>query len=108
MPPFSRQNLGLASKALLSVWLVYHLFCILILPNGGSFLGRYSEKYILEYGNFLGINTPWNLFSPDPAHTMYFASTIHFEGEDGQEVKPPLDTFFPPEKTTTVTDSSQR
>jgi hypothetical protein len=90
------------------VWIIYHLFCILVLPNGNSFLGRYSEDYILPYANFLGLNTTWNFYSPDPAHTMYFAYTVHFENEKGEDVKPNLEEFLPPEKDQIVTDSSKR
>ena len=95
-------------KALLSIWLVYHLFCIVILPNGASFLGRYFESYILPYANSIGINSTWNFYSPDPAHTMYFSYTVYFENEQGEEIKPPLEQFLPPEKNQIVVDSSKR
>jgi hypothetical protein len=95
-------------KIICSIWLVFHLACIFVLPDGGSFVGRYLQNYIVPYANTLGINVSWNFYSPDPANTMYFSSTIHFENSDGQEIKPSIEEFLPPEKSEIVTDSSKR
>ena len=95
-------------KILLSIWLCYHVFCIVVLPNGSSFLGRYFENYILGYSNSIGINSTWNFYSPDPANTMYFSYTVHFENDQGEDLKPSVQEFLPPEKDQIVTDSSKR
>ena len=105
---FKILNKSFTLKFLLSLWLCYHLFCIIILPNGSSFLGRYFEAEILPYANAIGINSTWNFYSPDPANTMYFSYIVHFENEQGEELKPSIEEFLPPEKDKIVTDSSRR
>ena len=95
-------------KVLLSVWILYHLAVIVILPNAGSFLARQGTNLLIPYGNTLGLNASWNFFSPDPAHTMYLAYRVRFDDENGNEVKEPLEGFLPPEKDQIVLDSSKR
>jgi len=97
-----------ALRIIVSVWAVYHLACIVILPNGVSFLGRTFEAYILPYANQVGANNSWNFFSPDPAHTMYFEYNLYFENENGEEIKEPVQGFIPPEKTAIVLNTSER
>jgi len=92
-------------KILISIWASYHLFCIWVLPNAGGFVGRYFADEIVPYGNAISMNTPWNLFSPDPANTMYFASIVHY---DEAHTSSDMEQFFPPEKSQIVTDSSER
>ncbi len=102
----TKARLGL--KLILSVWIIYHVFCIVVLPDGSSFLGRYFEPVMLPYANTLGINTTWNFYSPDPANTMYFSYSVHFENDQGEELKPSIQEYLPPEKDQIVTDSSKR
>ncbi len=93
---------------LLSIFLAYHLMVILILPNSGSYLGRKTEKLITPYANILGLNTSWNFFSPDPAHTMFLKYRVWFNDLDSKEEKEPIEGFLPPEKEKIVLDSSER
>jgi hypothetical protein len=95
-------------KAFLSVWLIYHLANVIVLGNGGSIAARRLEPYLLPYSNTLGINSTWNFFSPDPAHTMYFEYRIRFENEKGDTIKEPIEGFLPPEKRQLVLNSSER
>jgi hypothetical protein len=97
-----------ALKVFLSLWIAYHLANIVILANGGSFLGRYWGPYLIPYGNAIGLNSTWNFFSPDPAHTMYLEYRVRFEDEQGNEVKESVEGFLPPEKDQIVIDSSKR
>jgi len=95
----------IVAKTLLSIFVFYQSMCIWLLPNALGFLGRYFETALVPYGNLISLNTPWNLFSPDPANTMYFSAVLHFN----ENHEPPvLETFFPPEKIQLVTDSSAR
>jgi hypothetical protein len=95
-------------KIICSLWLIFHLTCIFVLPNGGGFLGRYIQSYLLPYANAIGVNTTWNFYSPDPANTMYFSYTAHYESPTGEELKPSVEEFLPPEQSEIVTDSSKR
>ncbi len=81
---------------------------ITLFPNGSSYLGRSLASYFMPYANSLGLNTTWNFFSPDPAHTMFLKYNIRFEDANGNDLREPLDGFFPPEKEKIVTDSSKR
>lgn len=89
-------------RALLSVFIVFHIFVIATLANGSSFLGRSFSPWINNYGNSLGLNVTWNFFAPDPAHTMYIHYFAHFE--DGE----PVEGYIPPEKEKIVIDTSKR
>ncbi len=83
-------------KTILSVWIIYHLFCIVFMPNSSSYLLRLMGDKVLPYANVLGLNTSWNFFSPDPAHIMYFQYNITKKNQDPNEESP--DFFIPPEK----------
>lgn len=95
-------------KVVLSLWIVFHLFHILILPNGSSYLGRSWGQFLLFYGNSAGLNSTWNFFSPDPAHTMYLKFRIHFPEKEGLAVRDNIEGTLPPEKEHIVIDSSRR
>jgi hypothetical protein len=95
-------------KALISVWIVFHITVIVVLANGSSFFARRFSDWLLPYGNTLGLNSTWNFFSPDPAHTMYLQYRVRFEDEQGNELKEPIEGYLPPEKDQIVVDSSRR
>ncbi len=99
---------SLALRIFLSAFIVFHLSVIIILANGGSYLGRSLQASLLPYANTLGLNATWNFFSPDPAHTMFYRYKIYFESPVGEELKESIEGFFPPEKTHIVIDSSKR
>jgi hypothetical protein len=78
---------------------VYFVSMMIVLGNGSSFLGRSLGQYFTPVANMVGLNTTWNFFSPDPAHTMYLRYTVHFEDEYGNPVKESIQSLFPPEET---------
>lgn len=82
-------------KIALSLWIIYHLVVITVIPNGTSLLGRILEKYIVSYASSLGMNTSWNFFSPDPAHTMYLKYTYYFLNDSHEEIKEPQTNYIP-------------
>ncbi|RYZ68324.1 MAG: hypothetical protein EOP09_09645 [Proteobacteria bacterium] len=85
-------------KTVASLWILYHLFVIIVMPNAGSFVGRVFQSYITPYSNTLGFSSAWNFFSPDPAHTMYVHYFVYFTNEDGDELKESIEGYFPKEK----------
>lgn len=95
-------------KALLSIWILYHLFVVIIMSNGGSFMGRLFQRAVTPYANATGFNASWNFFSPDPAHTMYLRYQVYFNNENGEELKEPLEAFFPALKNLGTFDPTQR
>jgi hypothetical protein len=54
-------------KIALSVFIVFHLYVVFVLPNPDGILYRASHAWISPYGNQFGFNTTWRFFSPNPA-----------------------------------------
>lgn len=95
-------------KLFISLWLVFHLAIMIVMPNSGSYLGRHFENLFVSYANALNLNTPWNFFSPDPAHTMYFRYTIYFKNDFLEDIKDPVEGYFPEGKEDAPQTSSGR
>lgn len=93
---------------ILSLFLVYHLTVMVVLANGGSFLARTLTPYLIPYANLIQMNTTWNFFAPDPAHSMFVKYKIEFTDAEGNDLKQPVIGFIPPEKKHIVVDSSKR
>lgn len=93
-------------RVVLSLWLCFHVFAILVLPNVGSYFGRRFSSLIPTYGAVIGLNLSWNFFSPDPAHTMYLKFTVFFDPIEGG--RDPLEIYFPETKDSPEWDSSKR
>lgn len=53
-------------KAALSVFIAYHLFCVGLLPNSASIIGRKLGNVLTPYANPLIFNRTWQFFSPGP------------------------------------------
>lgn len=53
-------------KFILSVFIIFHLICVFILPNPDGILYRQFAPVVVTYGSFFGFNTTWRFFSPNP------------------------------------------
>lgn len=71
---------------------------MIIMGNGSSFLGRYLEYFYTPVANTIGLNTTWNFFSPDPAHTMYIKYNVFFEDAYGKTLQEPIEAYYPESK----------
>lgn len=98
----------LLCKALLSFWIVYNIFTMLVMPNIGAYFGRMSSRFIIPYANTVGLNASWNFFSPDPAHTMYLHYMINYADKEGNPTKDPVEGYFPPEKNQGITATTRK
>ncbi|MFN7454664.1 MAG: hypothetical protein ACK5RO_08385 [Pseudobdellovibrionaceae bacterium] len=96
------------SKLLLSLFLIYHVITMVVLANGSSYLGRSLGPWLTPYANSLGLNTTWNFFSPDPAHTMYLRVVVRFLDAFGVEQKESIEFYVPPGKEKISLDSGER
>lgn len=96
-----KQKLNQLSRIGLSVFIVFHLVVIVVLGNGGSYYGRALSPYLTSYANFIGLNSSWNFFSPDPANSMYLRVSL-LAGEDYRE------EFYPPGKEKFEWSGNQR
>ncbi|PIS11805.1 MAG: hypothetical protein COT73_01830 [Bdellovibrio sp. CG10_big_fil_rev_8_21_14_0_10_47_8] len=95
-------------KGFISLFVLFQLLVIFIAPNASSYLGRSLLPFVFSYANQIGLNTTWNFFSPDPAHTMFTKYIVWFEDAEGNELKEAEHGYIPPEKENIVTDSSKR
>lgn len=103
----SMKRATLILKALLSLWIVYNIVVIIVMPNAGSYFGRVTSRFIGPYANAVGLNAGWNFFSPDPAHTMYIRYMVYFNNphasdssteSEAEKEKEPIEGYFPAEK----------
>lgn len=85
-------------KIFLSLWIVYNIIVMLLMPNIGSYFGRQISRFIAPYAAVMGLNAGWNFFSPDPAHTMYLEYTLQYPDKEDGETREPELHFFPVEK----------
>lgn len=63
-------------KRALSVFFVYHMATVLILPMGSGLFIRELGRYVIDYANTLLLNATWQFFSPGPAPTFYIEYTF--------------------------------
>lgn len=70
-------------KIALSLFLAFHLFCILIAPNSQNYLGARVSKIVAPYVTFFELGSQWGFFAPDPGPPPLF---VEYEllGQDGQ------------------------
>jgi hypothetical protein len=74
---------------------VYLVSMMIVLGNGSSFMGRSLASLYLPVANSIGLNTTWNFFSPDPAHTMYLRYRVLFQDEFGNDKQESFEKYFP-------------
>jgi hypothetical protein len=74
---------------------IYLVSMMIILGNGSSFMGRHLGFIYTPIANSIGLNTTWNFFSPDPAHTMYLRYRILFHDDYGNELRESIEKYFP-------------
>lgn len=53
-------------RALLSVFIVFHLFAVIVSPNSGSYLGYRFASAVVPYVRTLELGAEWGFFAPDP------------------------------------------
>ena len=86
-------------RILFTLFLGFHVFAILVMPNSNSILGRKLGPFIAPYANMVGMYASWEFFSPDPTQPFYFNYAIYFENDEGEELNDPIEGSFPEWKT---------
>lgn len=70
-------------RLLLSLFLLFHVFAIWASPNPRSFLYLSSSPVLKPYLDFLGLNSSWAFFAPEPVFPpMYLDYAIEFADRD--------------------------
>lgn len=80
-------------KYFISIFLVFHLTCVMFVPNSTSYTGQKLEKYILPYMYHLGLSGAWSFFAPEPfSPPMYLDYVVTIKDRE------PITGRFPEEK----------
>ncbi|MES2962301.1 MAG: hypothetical protein V4760_00320 [Bdellovibrionota bacterium] len=58
-------------KVALSGFIAYHVFCVALLPNSASIIGRKLDRILTPYANPFIFNRTWQFFSPGPMPSFY-------------------------------------
>lgn len=69
-------------KAVLSIFIVYHLLAIFILPMGQGLVIRELGRYFITYANLFNLNTSWQFFSPGPSPIFYLEYSYNYPADD--------------------------
>ena len=86
-------KINLAVKVICSLWIVYHLLGIAIMPSVQSIIVKEKGWIFRTYLHQLGLNTTWNLFSPDPATAMFMKVKLVPQDETKEAIDLMLPTF---------------
>lgn len=92
-------------KNIFSVFIIFHLFAIVLYPNPSSVLARELAPYINWYGNSLGLNTTWQFFSPDPGNIRSIEYQVIVEDEDNIKI---FNHKWPPDDESLFTNNIGR
>jgi hypothetical protein len=106
--PGKSRGLGFFLKIFFSLWIVFHLLVMVLMPNTMSYPGRTLAAVVRPYAAVLGLNAFWNFFSPDPAHTMYLKFTLYNEDSEGNSLTPEREMFLPSQKDGGILDLGKR
>lgn len=90
-------------KVVISIFLLYHLSAVAILPNASSMIGRKLSWLYLPYANPTLFNRTWQFFSPGPMSAVYLEyNTLTNEGPAADEDRPPY--VYPPHRKNAALD----
>jgi len=88
-------------KTILSLFILFHLSVVLLIPNPHSYLNQQLKWLFTPYANVLGIHVNWQFFSPDPGQAIFF----EIEADIGQDKN--TTHYFPAIKNTTFWRQTQ-
>jgi hypothetical protein len=85
-------------RVLLTLFIVFHLFAVVLAPNINTYLGTRALSIVYPYISFFEIASQWGFFAPDPGPPPVF---IEWEiiGDEGESIGTGLwpekkETFF--------------
>jgi hypothetical protein len=67
-------------QILASAFVLYHLICMVWLPNSSSFFVESNRAWLTPYANQFGLNTTWQFFSPNPWPPTFLEYEVVKEG----------------------------
>ncbi len=63
-------------KVGLTLFVLYHLYAVLLIPNSQNYLGLKSAPWVEPYVNFFEFVTAWGFFAPDPGPPPVFIDWV--------------------------------
>ncbi|CAN5651200.1 hypothetical protein BH10BDE1_BH10BDE1_12530 [soil metagenome] len=72
-------------KAVLSIFVVYHLAAVIVLPMGSGLVIRELGRYFVSYANLFDLNTSWVFFSPGPSPIFYLEYTYTYPAKNDDD-----------------------
>ena len=66
MNPVEQKRKYMFLKAVLSVGIAFHLFCIVLVPNSQNYVGYLVAPVVEPYIRMLSLASTWGFFAPDP------------------------------------------
>jgi hypothetical protein len=66
MAPVEQRRKFLFLKAVLSLGIAFHLFCIVLVPNSQNYVGYIVAPVVEPYIRTLSLASTWGFFAPDP------------------------------------------
>ncbi len=84
------------SRVLISIFVVCHLWLMMVIPFQSKILRESLPSIFYSYTSFIGLNTPWNFFSPEPSPRAYFEVETYQDQLGDDEWK---SFFWPPDRS---------
>ena len=69
---FKNSKLHVALKVIASLWILYHLVAIFIIPHKSSLIHENLKKYFISYAQTLSFMVTWDFYAPYPSLYYYF------------------------------------
>ncbi len=85
-------------KILASVWIVYNIAVLMVMPNLSSYFGRITSKYVTPYANIVGLSTGWSFFSPDPVQPTHIKIVVNYPMAADGSYPESVRTAYPPDQ----------
>ncbi|MBX9767749.1 MAG: hypothetical protein K2X47_10795 [Bdellovibrionales bacterium] len=64
------------TKLLLTLFGVYHLIVIVVIPNRSNYFNIPLGPYILPYANTMSLNVSWQFFAPEPGPAVFWEAEV--------------------------------
>jgi hypothetical protein len=61
----------IALKIALSVFAVFHVFSVILAPNGQTYLGLKTVKFVEPYVDLFELTNAWSFFAPEPGPPVF-------------------------------------
>lgn len=68
------------TKLLLTIFAVYHVLVIVVVPSRSNYFNAPLGPFILPYANTLSLNVSWQFFAPEPGPAVFWEAEAKQDG----------------------------